>query len=306
MNIVLWRMAHDCLPTGQQLRERHIPADDGCTFCGREESVAHLFLFCPFAAAVWDSVKDFFHVQLCKKSFTQMKHWLFDFLARANPVQATTLAVTCWHIWEARNDARDGNDRIHPARLVGKIKAYVDNIIQFCYKPKSAKRCDSSEPHWTPPPTGKVCVNVDAAIFPAEHRMGWGAVIRDHLGALKLACSEGLAGITSPEIAEAVAIRNALMVSKDNGFNDIILLSDCLSIIQRILSPVRDRSSVGSVVSDIKKLATGFSTCSFKHCGRTLNVAAHTLARNSEANSCNISLNVIPECIRVVLCNDAT
>jgi hypothetical protein len=49
MKIVLWRMIHDCLPTGHQLVRRHIPADERCYFCGQQERVEHLLLMCPFA-----------------------------------------------------------------------------------------------------------------------------------------------------------------------------------------------------------------------------------------------------------------
>jgi hypothetical protein len=57
MKVVLWRIIHDCLPTGQQLVHRHIPADDCCLFCGQLERVEHLFLLCPYARAVWEEVK---------------------------------------------------------------------------------------------------------------------------------------------------------------------------------------------------------------------------------------------------------
>jgi hypothetical protein len=52
MKVVLWRMIHDCLPTGHQLLHRHITADGRCVFCGNLERVEHLFVFCPFARAV--------------------------------------------------------------------------------------------------------------------------------------------------------------------------------------------------------------------------------------------------------------
>jgi hypothetical protein len=51
-----------------------------------------------------------------------------------------------------------------------------------------------------------------------------------------------------------------------------ILGSNYLSMIQRILSDVRDRWMMGEVVSDIKELAVGFPLCTFKHyaeCGGT-------------------------------------
>jgi hypothetical protein len=197
-----------------------------------------------------------------------MKQWVFEFLSRASPIQATTLVVTCWYLWEARNNSRNGFDQLHPARLAGKITAYVNNIIQYCFKTSSTKRCDSSSsPCWFPPPVGFVFVNVDAALFKAEDRIGVGVVVRDHMGSLKLACSEGLAGCVYPELAEALAVRRALTLTKDHGFRSIILASDCLSLIQKISSSVRDRTLVGSLVGDIQRLASEFSVCSFKHVG---------------------------------------
>jgi ribonuclease HI len=59
--------------------------------------------------------------------------------------------------------------------------------------------------------------------------VGWVAVIRDNNGVLKLSVAEGIDGITSPELAEAMAIRGALSIAFNNGFKDIILASDCLS-----------------------------------------------------------------------------
>jgi hypothetical protein len=141
-------------------------------------------------------------------------------------------------------------------------------------------------------------------IFAAECRMGWGAMVRDHEGTLKLACKEGLDSIYTLEMAEATTIRRALVVTRNHGFQNIVLISDCLSIIQHICSTEKDCSEVGAIVNDIKKLATDFKSCSFKHYGRLLNVPTHVLARSSEAEICNIYANVIPDAIRDELCID--
>jgi hypothetical protein len=46
-----------------------------------------------------------------------------------------------------------------------------------------------------------------------------------------------------------------------------------LSDPKKILASVMDRSPIGTMVGDIKRLASGFSMCLFKHVSRPINVA---------------------------------
>jgi hypothetical protein len=108
------KMAHDCLPTGFQLQRRHMPADEACVFCNKSELVEHLFLMCPFAHAVWYTIKEIYPVKINRNSMSNMKQWLFDYLGKASEKQATTLAVTCWFIWGTWNDARNDKGLLHP------------------------------------------------------------------------------------------------------------------------------------------------------------------------------------------------
>jgi hypothetical protein len=76
-------------------------------------------------------------------------------LGNTNEIRKTTLAVTCWFIWETRNGARNEQGMLHRERVAGKVKAYVDNIVLHCYKPASTTRCDSSTCRWIPPLEGR-------------------------------------------------------------------------------------------------------------------------------------------------------
>jgi hypothetical protein len=49
-------------------------------------------------------------------------------------------------------------------------------------------------------------VNVDAALFASSKCMGVGVVIRNHAGDFIGACGECFHAVTSPELAEAMAI----------------------------------------------------------------------------------------------------
>jgi ribonuclease HI len=87
-------------------------------------------------------------------------------------------------------------------------------------------------------------LDVDAALF-SSSRMGVGVVIRNHIGTCLFACSQVFDEVTAPELAEAFAIRRALALVREEGFDKIILSSDCLSVIQRINSPLMDRTGIG-------------------------------------------------------------
>jgi hypothetical protein len=82
MKIVIWRVVHNCLPTGQQLIHRHLPVEGNCVFCRRPKSVEHLFLFCPYTKAIWNLVKTV-PVKLARGSFSKILYWIFDYLKRA-------------------------------------------------------------------------------------------------------------------------------------------------------------------------------------------------------------------------------
>ena len=147
-----------------------------------------------------------------------------------------------------------------------------------------------------------VMVNSDAAIFSSSNSMGFGAVIHDHNGSCLAACGEHVEGVTSPELAEALALRHAISFAVEEGFVHMVVASDCLSVIQRVLSPEVDRSALGAVTEDVKRQARSISTCSFIHVYRGANVSAHALARSCEFSGV-VSRGVAPDCIRMHICN---
>ncbi|KAK1666010.1 hypothetical protein QYE76_054169 [Lolium multiflorum] len=88
--------------------------------------------------------------------------------------------------------------------------------------------------------------------------MGAGVVARNHVGSFLAACGERYDEVVVPEIAEAIAVRRALLFAQEEEFSKIIIASDCLSVIQRIKSGEVDRSLCGPVIEDIKLMSRGF------------------------------------------------
>jgi hypothetical protein len=84
-------------------------------------------------------------------------------LARASKLEVTTLAVGCWHILNARNDAQNNQTEPQPQQMSTRIFAYIQMILQH-YLVINLAACSDKPQKWPPP--GEILVNVDTALFP--------------------------------------------------------------------------------------------------------------------------------------------
>jgi hypothetical protein len=119
MKITLWRFAQDCLPSGQQLQCRNIPALHDCIFCGRFEEAAHTLLFRQFTREVWSELKIMFPTGriLLTRGFGSLTFYLDQRLGKP-----LLLVVDIWFLWEARNGMRNGESLKHPKSMANKSR----------------------------------------------------------------------------------------------------------------------------------------------------------------------------------------
>jgi hypothetical protein len=81
-----------------------------------------------------------------------------------------------------RNKARNEGAQPNPHEP-GQILAYVELIKENLFRQEMDKRCEPNVlQKWTPPPSGFVLLNSDAAIFDNLGAVGVGVVARNHLG----------------------------------------------------------------------------------------------------------------------------
>jgi hypothetical protein len=312
MLIVLWRFAHDCLTTGQQLKHRKIQTSELCPYCGKDENLYHAFIGCHYVADIWKEIKRRCGLQLSKVWMGLPRNWLFEYLSSCTKSEATLLAITFWHIWESRNAVRNGEAEIHPSCWVEKILTYVDMVLLHCFKFSFSNRCESTrQSNWNPPPEGWIMINVDATIFEDSNWMGLGLglglglVIRNHKGDFIVAIRQGIEKITNPELAEMLAFRWAVHFATQLSYNQVIVVSDCLTLINKLDAPCRDRSHTRIIIEDIKCMSSTFSiTFLFKHVSEKCNEVAHVLAKSAGCLDKSVWFNVPPDFILDELCND--
>ncbi|KAL8110299.1 hypothetical protein AgCh_026140 [Apium graveolens] len=87
---------------------------------------------------------------------------------------------------------------------------------------------EDGDEHWNPPPFDSIKINTDATIFQDSDMYSHAFVVQDHNGRLVEAGSKCSRGNLSPDLAEALSIREALSWLKEKEYVNAVLESDCL------------------------------------------------------------------------------
>ncbi|KAL0297690.1 UNVERIFIED_CONTAM: hypothetical protein Sradi_6821100 [Sesamum radiatum] len=135
---------------------------------------------------------------------------------------------------------------------------------------------------WSLPRQGWVKINFDAATFANGSESGWGVVARSDSGQCLAWASCRLARSASPEVAEAVAAREAACLAFRFGWRYVIIEGDCEPLVLKLQSSSFDFSCTSPIVHDIKSLISNLSCC-FSLVRRTGNRVAHSIARAARA-----------------------
>ncbi|KAL0396709.1 UNVERIFIED_CONTAM: hypothetical protein Scaly_0119300 [Sesamum calycinum] len=185
----------------------------------------------------------------------------------------------CWAIWWNRNRALMEQSYLSAGDLL------------FCHQLPclfQAAYCFFQQSYAPSPPctlvsarAREVKLNFDGAIFASSVEVGIGIIARDSAGACVGWKSVRKQGLFDPEMVEAMAAREAILLACRVGWRRIILEGDCANIYQKLSALSPDCSALGAIIRDIKCLALNFDLCSFSLVRRSGNKVAHCLARRA-------------------------
>ena len=226
-----------------------------------------------------------------------------EFLKAGNTKDLETLVVAAWAIWHNRNLKVFELDSQWAKQGA---KQTWDMAISMIYDFKEADKFCSLSPAagdvcWRKPPDGVFKINTDGAAADDGRRSSIGVIIRDCRGQVVAALCRVLSGCFSVDETEVLAIEAGILLAKEMDLNQIIIESDSLSSVQRILS--KDCSGgFGHIVNGIISFLDGFMSWRIRHLKRDFNRVAHELARFAHCNNASqVWRGVSPPVVRNLL-----
>ncbi|XP_056843438.1 uncharacterized protein LOC130495882 [Raphanus sativus] len=278
----LWRTTNGALPVGSTLLIRGLQAEAKCKRCGELETPLHLFLTCPFAAQVWDLVPAL-HKPVAG-TIASMRELLSNNSRMVN-LPPTGLGLSplfpwiYWLLWKNRN------------RLVfeGKSFTAVELVTKALKEARSweeATAADKVPPPTYPPrprfpaPQTSTAFNcfTDGAWDPISGNSGQGWVFVDPSGVEVRHHFSNRLHVAAPIVAEALAVKAALLDAVTHDFTQLNLFSDSKSLVN-LLNSSSSTVLLNSLLFDIRALSCRFDSISFSFIPRLNNASADSLAK---------------------------
>jgi hypothetical protein len=301
VRVFWWRVLNGIVPDYATLTRRHVRVNSTCPVCkATSETLMHALVECSHAQLFWTAARDAFNLKLPR---LHPVTWAEDILCEPSFERLDrTLTISIMAaIWDSRNKWSHDDSGYSPVKAVDNIAetlAFIDGLK----KKKSA----TTRPHftWHGPPPGVIKVNSDGAIRSDAGIASTGGVARDTDG-FKSAWCRLYQGITDPLIIEALALRDAVVAARSQGFDKIIAETDSAELVRLWMERGNHRAVIAPIISEISDISLEFSSFEILFARRSANVVAHECARYACAHGASaVWLNDSPEFLSTSLMAD--
>ncbi|KAK9936175.1 hypothetical protein M0R45_013032 [Rubus argutus] len=298
----IWRLLQGILPTRVALSKRFPLPDISCCYCNHQvESELHLFKHCDALRWFWDSTP--FTSKICDTIGNNIQEWTFNVFTSLLIPQSELFLMCLWAIWSQRNNIIWNGDSFNP-KFMATWTAKILEDYQAVHPliPKNKKRTHA---HWDPPPIGRLKINLDGAYRAVTASGGIGVVVRNDVGQCLATLQRSLLFLSSAFHAEAEACRAALLIANAQGWDELLVETDCSILVAALTRPGEDYSDIGWIIGDCKDLINSFKSISIRHVYREANVVAHRLAHNASFSFVDeLLFDEIPSIIEDALVED--
>ncbi|MQM06758.1 hypothetical protein Taro_039590 [Colocasia esculenta] len=108
---------------------------------------------------------------------------------------------------------------------------------------------------WLTPPQGRLKLNVDGAFNVTTNEAGGGGILRDHKGNMYCAFANCYKDLKSSLIAEALALRDGLLMCCNKGINDVQVETDSLNLLHIVTGQLLRPCDFAFILQEIAAIA---------------------------------------------------
>ena len=192
--------------------------------------------------------------------------------------------IGMYALWTLRNKRRHG-EILPPVRVAVQWVADLAYDLGQATRHQTPPRPATQQPRWECPQDGWLKCNTDGAFYDRSGQGATGAVLRDSSGNFIRGSAKWYDHCLDALIVEALACRDGLRLAIQFGARRVWLESDCQQLIQLWQAGSNQRSTIATVLQEIRELSLVFLEFNFSFIPRNCNKVAHSLAKRVTADT---------------------
>lgn len=246
-----------------------------CPICHQHgETVEHALLACSWIRPVWFGLQ--LQIVPSLDHITTFGDWFNEIIlsVQRHPdykeFALSSIGFALWTIWKMRNVVLFEGEDPNPMATLTQASVLLTEFTNFIHREDSiinnAEAPTQYSTFWRRPRSGCLKINSDAAFDKQTKISCSGIAIRDDLGNLLTGSFRKHAASTCLS-AEALALRDAVILAKNLNLDRVIFESDCMDLVKMCRGEII-KGEIVTVVGDIQMLKQGFSLCGFSWCSK--------------------------------------
>lgn len=184
--------------------------------------------------------------------------------------------MSFWVIWSERNKIVWNEGFFNPLFMASWAPKLLEEYQRF--HPPKVKQRQRPLSNWELPPRGRLKMNIDGAFRYDLNLGGIGVIVRDEKGRCMAALYRTIKHVSSAIFVEAEAFRAGMLLALHQGWNNLILESDCATLVTAVNTLGEDYSDIGPIIGDCKDYMLAITSLNVRHIYREANCVAHRLA----------------------------
>lgn len=253
LKLFLWKVGNNALPTRANLYTRGLLTNTMCHRCGELETVSHILFQCPFAMEVWNLGPWEHTLDTSQQTsfFDKVQYAMLQVPLPPYGFTGNALPWICWTLWISRNLLLFENRR----QTAGEVFAKALKEWELAQPLKKESTPKSSYQYQEPVETSReIICNTDASWKGGIRSAGLAWIFTDPSSQELQRGSSAQDFVSSPCMAEALAIREALLQAASLNYHHFCVKSDSQVLVNTI-SARRRSSELFGVLADIHDLA---------------------------------------------------